>query len=281
VRRNLIGGMDFYSSWACEPFNMAEERGWSEINGGACPSDPSASLVVQELSIAEPRLMSSLDWTASESLDFSPRDAEVGNTVTVNDIDTVQDFDGPSQTLIASDLDSPSSMVDIKPDPQEDDIPAPQRFASTKMGDRHVCPIFGCKRNYTYKRDLKHHMKKKHPDRIDETYAVSRPRSDKANKPFCCSFPDCPSGFKHKRDLNRHIIAKHPNESTPKYDSPEFLTLYFGRNPEDTVPLEQSAPTVGIHPLPHQPVFLTFDPNQDSDSYDATPYSRRPYIKRR
>jgi len=85
-------------------------------------------------------------------------------------------------------------------------------------------------------------MKRKHPTHVTEALQVSRPRSDKTNKPFLCHLPQCPSGFKHKRDLLRHILAKHPETMNENCSNPEFLTLYFeqtGTNLNPRMPVTQ------------------------------------------
>lgn len=61
-----------------------------------------------------------------------------------------------------------------------------------------------------FKGDLKYHVKRKHPERMDLPSTISKPRSAKEGKAYPCPVASCSCGFKWARDLRRHIKTKHP-----------------------------------------------------------------------
>jgi len=73
-----------------------------------------------------------------------------------------------------------------------------------------ACPVSNCGKSYRFKGDLKYHVKRKHPERMDLPSTISKPRSAKEGKSYPCPVATCACGFKWARDLRRHIKTKHP-----------------------------------------------------------------------
>ena len=83
------------------------------------------------------------------------------------------------------------------------------------------CPVEGCGCHYLRRRDLKHHVVKKHP-----TYpatSISRNRSSKDGKEFPCPYDRCPCGYAHLRDFQRHLNSKHWPENPSTEAGEQFF----------------------------------------------------------
>lgn len=115
-----------------------------------------------------------------------------------------------------------------------------------------------------HKGDLKHHVMSKHPGWEAIAQTISRPRSDKTNKPFKCPQSDCSSGYLWMRDLKRHIKTKHPHLFG-------WASKYYL---EDGVPTSTPTSTESIQsPPPIQPTEaytqLDFDGNRPVMTYQV------------
>jgi len=128
-------------------------------------------------------------------------------TVLANSVksETASELPSPSAAQTRSseshEMDADMDMVDADNEPSASPAEESRDWA---------CPVSNCGKSYRFKGDLKYHVKRKHPERLDLPSTISKPRSAKEGKTYPCPVATCACGFKWARDLRRHIKTKHP-----------------------------------------------------------------------
>lgn len=131
------------------------------------------------------------------AVDASPLNASLKS-------ETASELPSPASTVHSRS--SESHEVDMEEADDADNEPATPAEDSRDW----ACPVSNCGKSYRFKGDLKYHVKRKHPERLDLPSTISKPRSAKEGKSYPCPVATCACGFKWARDLRRHIKTKHP-----------------------------------------------------------------------